>query len=147
MKIYLAGSMSGGRKFAKNIQIIANALEELGHEIISPFVVDSKINEERFPGLEGRELAKAHYEEDLDLVLNKADAFVAEVSQPSHGVGVEIGAITTKKMLGKSDIPVLLLADDYLKNKKISSLVYGNPYAVFEFFNKDSIKNILIKNL
>ena len=147
MKIYLAGSIAGGREFEANIKLIANVIKSLGHEIISPFVVDIKLNEDRFPGLEGKELAKAHFDEDLDLVLNQADAFVAEVSQPSHGVGVEIGAITTKKMLGKSDIPVLLLTDDYLKNKKISSLVYGNPYAVFEFFNKDSIKNILIKNL
>lgn len=147
MKIYLAGSISGGRKFADNLKFIAKALEELGHEIISPFVVDIEINKQRYPGLKGEQLARAHFEEDLDLVLNKADAIAAEVSQPSHGVGIEIGAITTKKMLQNIDTPILLLRDESLKDKKTSKLLSGNPHAVFSHYSKENVKEILAEYL
>lgn len=147
MKVYLAGSMSGGREFADNIKLIAKELQAMGHEVISPFVVDMKVNENRYPDLEGRELAKAHFEEDLDLVLNQADAVVAEVSQPSHGVGIEIGAITAKKMLQGVDTKVLLLRDESLRGEKESKLVTGNTYAVFQYYNQENIKRILSENL
>lgn len=143
MKIYLAGSIAGGRKFAKNIRSIAAVLEKLGHEVISPFVVSTQVNESRFPGLKGKKLAEAKFKEDLDLVLNKVEAIVAEVSQPSHGVGVELGAITAGRILTNIRTPILLLMDDSLKNKTKSSLIFGNPHATFKYYNKDNVERVL----
>ena len=90
MKVYLAGSMSGGREFADGLLAINSVLQEFGHEVLTPFVVDERISATRFPGLQGQDEARAVFEDDLRL-LQQADVAIAEISQPSTGVGVEIG--------------------------------------------------------
>ena len=136
MDVYLAGSIAGGRDFADDIKLIAKTAEKLGHTILTPFVVDASINAKRFPDLSGVEKSRAKYDEDMTL-LNKCTVAVAEVSQPSLGVGIELGQLMTM------DKPVLCLRHKKLEDKKMSSLVEGNPHFVFKHYDKDTIREVL----
>lgn len=142
MKIYLAGSMVGGRDFEEGVKEINNALIKLGHEVTSPFVVDPEINAARFPDLSGVELDNARFEDDLKRI-QEADCVVMEVSQPSHGVGFEMGWTTALIRLAHQEKPLLFLKHASLREGKNSSLVRGNPHAKFEYYDKETVGNIV----
>ena len=80
MKIYLAVPLAYNRD-----QLLASALaesmEKLGHQITSKWVLDKDPSW----GLTAEQIAKR----DFDGV-QESDALVAEISTPSHGVGMEI---------------------------------------------------------
>ena len=142
MKVYLAGSMAGGRAFAGSLREINDLLINLGHNVLTPFVVDEKINQIRFPKLKGVNRARAIFKQDLELV-TKADVIIAEVSQPSIGVGIELGfAAGLIRLAGKAK-PILLLRHRSLENERNSNLVLGNPYATFLYYDKESIEGVI----
>ncbi len=125
MKVYLAGSMSGGRNFEDGILAIGGVLRELGHEIITPFVVDPSLNEQRFPGLTGKARSDAIFADDLKRLI-EADVVVVDVSQPSHGVGIELGILfSLSRLLG--DIKPTLCLRHESANGRLSSLIEGMP--------------------
>ena len=84
MNIYFCGSIAGGRKYLKTYTKIVRYLQSLGHtvpteHIIAPDVLDSE-----------KELtAEEIYQRDIDWLTN-ADLAIAEISNPSLGVGYEI---------------------------------------------------------
>lgn len=142
MKIYLAGSIAGGRDFEEGVKAINAVLSKLGHEVVTPFVVDQEINSKRFPDLTGSVRSQAIFTEDLELV-EKADVIIAEVSQPSTGVGIELGfTLAFARLLGTRK-PTLLLRHDSLQDVRNSSLVEGNTYAEFCHYNSETLEAIV----
>lgn len=83
MKIYFAGSIRGGRDFAGEYELIVSRLGAFG-EVLTEHVADRELNDH------GETLFdQAIYERDVNW-LRAADMVIAEVSQPSLGVGYEI---------------------------------------------------------
>ena len=113
MNIYFACSITGGREFEHIYQELIRALLADGHEIPTAHLAESNVVD-----LEAAASAREVYERDV-IWLRNAQAVIAEVSVPSHGVGYEIGfALSAGK-------PVLCLS---LEGRKISKMISGNPH-------------------
>jgi nucleoside 2-deoxyribosyltransferase len=113
MNIYFACSITGGREFERIYQDLMAALLADGHEIPTAHLADSNVLD-----LEAVTEAREVYERDVTWI-RKAEALIAEVSVPSHGVGFEIGYALN---LGK---PVLCI---HLQGRKVSKMISGNPH-------------------
>ncbi len=112
MNIYFACSITGGREFERIYQDLIAALLSDGHQIPTAHLADSNVM-----ALESVVAPRAVYERDVTWI-RSADALLAEVSVPSHGVGYEIGFAL---QVGK---PVLCL---YQTERRISKMITGNP--------------------
>ena len=122
MRIYLAAAMTNAGRDLEAIKTLLGCLEADGHEVPTRHVADPLGRE-----VEG-ELADADVgRRDLGWVAG-CDALVAEVSTPSHGVGVEVAAALAG---GK---PVLLT---YRRGTPVSRLLLGLP-GVEAFAYKDA---------
>ena len=110
VRVYLAAAMTNASRDPSAIQALVEHLESQGHEVPTRHVADEA----------GREDDAAISDGDLarrDLAwLADCHALVAEVSAPSHGVGIEVA---TAVALG---IPVLLL---YRAGTMVSRLLLG----------------------
>jgi len=113
MNIYFACSITGGREFEGVYQDLIVSLLADGHEIPTAHLAGSDVL-----ALEAVASARDVYERDVTWI-RKAEALIAEVSVPSHGVGYEIGFALN---LGK---PVLCI---YQQGRKISKMISGNPH-------------------
>ncbi len=113
MNIYFACSITGGREFERVYQDLIAALLADGHEVPTAHLAQpSAVTEEA--AISPREV----YERDVNWIRN-ADALIAEVSVPSHGVGFEIAfALNAGK-------PVLCLCQE---GRKLSKMISGNPH-------------------
>jgi len=113
MNIYFACSITGGREFEGVYQALTAALLADGHEIPTAHLADSTVSE-----LEAVVSPAEVYERDVSWI-QAADALLAEVSVPSHGVGYEVGfALNAGK-------PVLCL---YQQGRRLSKMITGNPH-------------------
>jgi len=112
MKIYFACSISGGRKDEKVYQRLVDALDKLGVEVPTAHIADTGIE-----STDGHKDPWDIYQRDVDWI-KESDILIAEVSNPSHGVGYEIGYALS---LGK---PVLCL---FNKEVIVSKMITGNP--------------------
>ena len=113
MNIYFACSITGGRAYEAVYQAITRALLDAGVEVPTAHLAETGVvNEEKV--IEPRTV----YERDAAWI-RSADALIAEVSVPSHGVGYEIGFALN---LGK---PVLCL---YEQGSTVSKMITGNPH-------------------
>jgi 2'-deoxynucleoside 5'-phosphate N-hydrolase len=112
MNIYFACSITGGREFEHIYQALVSALLRDGHEIPTAHLADSAVMD-----LESIVSPRDVYARDIEWIL-AADALLAEVSIPSHGVGYEVGVA-----LGAHK-PVLCLYQD---GRRISKMISGNP--------------------
>jgi nucleoside 2-deoxyribosyltransferase len=111
MKIYFGGSIAGGRKYAEIYQRIAAYLKSKGHQVLTDHVVQPDVLE-----LEKEFTPGQIYSRDIEW-LRACDCVIAEVSNPSLGVGYEICYA-----LG-IDKPVLCL---YQKGIFLSRILLGN---------------------
>jgi nucleoside 2-deoxyribosyltransferase len=111
MNIYFSCSITGGRDEEKTYQKLVQTLEENGHLVPTAHLSTPQVVE---------------LEEVIDPVetfirdmkwLREADAIVAEVSTPSHGVGYEIA---TALNLNK---PVFCC---FQRQKRVSKIITGN---------------------
>jgi len=111
MNIYFSCSITGGRDEEKTYQKLVQTLEENGHLVPTAHLSTPQVVE---------------LEEVIDPVetfirdmkwLREADAIVAEVSTPSHGVGYEIA---TALNLSK---PVFCC---FQRQKRVSKIITGN---------------------
>ena len=118
MNIYFACSITGGREFEGVYQELMAALLADGHEIPTAHLADSGVT-----ALEGKVSPEEVYGRDVTWI-EGAEALIAEVSVPSHGVGYEVGYALN---LGK---PVLCLARE---GRKVSKMLTGNPHARLRF--------------
>lgn len=114
MNIYFACSITGGREFEGVYQELMAALLADGHGIPTAHLADSGVT-----ALEAQVSPQEVYARDVAWI-EAADALIAEVSVPSHGVGYEVGYAL---YAGK---PVLCLAQE---GRKVSKMITGNPHA------------------
>jgi hypothetical protein len=114
MQIYLAAAMTHAGRDLEAIRMLLDCLEADGHQVPTRHVADS-LGREVEGELADSEVARR----DLAWVAG-CDALVAEVSTPSHGVGIEVvTAIASNK-------PVLLT---YRRGALVSRLLLGLPGA------------------
>jgi nucleoside 2-deoxyribosyltransferase len=112
MNIYFACSITGGREFEAVYQALTAALLSDGHEVPTAHLADSGVVQ-----LEAVVSPADVYERDVTWI-RAADALIAEVSVPSHGVGYEVGYAL---QAGKQ---VLCLSRE---GRKVSKMITGNP--------------------
>ena len=111
MQIYFSCSITGGRNEEKTYQKIVAALEAGGYHVPTAHLSTPQVMD-----LEEVVDPVDTYHRDMQW-LQEADAVVAEVSTPSHGVGYEIA---TALQLGK---PVFCC---YQRQKRVSKIITGN---------------------
>jgi len=132
-KIFLSGSIRGGRQLLETYRFMFDALEDAGAEVLSWHVADPELEK-----VEMRMTEEEIYARDIGLLV-KSDALIAEVTVPSTGVGYEICRALVR------GIPVLCL---YSPDAAISAMVLGNPDPLLEakaYPDKTSLKNIIIE--
>jgi nucleoside 2-deoxyribosyltransferase len=127
MRVYLAAAMTHPGRDLAWIRVLLDCLEADGHEVPTSHVADARGREVDDP-LTDRQVARR----DLDWVAG-CDALVAEISTPSHGVGVEVAAAIAA---GK---PVLLV---YKRGTLVSRLLLGlDGVETFAFANADEARD------
>jgi len=136
MKIYLAGSIAGGREFEKSIKLISDILEKMGHVIVTKDNVVN--NNDKTKSKKLLSVRKYIVERDLNWLKN-SDLFIAEVSTYSHGVGYEHRCAEELKK------PILLLRHSSLIKETYSAFLDGHSYdkLSFSFYDSNNIKKIL----
>lgn len=117
MKIYFSCSLTGGRDDQPIYAAIVDWMLAQGHEVPTAHLAHPGVMTD-----EATLLPEAVYARDIAWV-DAADALVAEVTTPSHGVGYEIAYAVCS---GKS---VLCLARDGVE---VSKMITGNPNLKFE---------------
>lgn len=85
MKIYFAGSISGGRADVGFYKELINYLKNYG-KVLTEFIGDDSLSVTGEAGISDKQI----HDRDLKWLM-EADVLVAEVSTPSLGVGYEIG--------------------------------------------------------
>ncbi len=117
-KVYFACSIAGGRDHAHLYEDIVKQIREAGATVLSErFTDEKKVNDES---------SKAHtmldFIHDRDLAwIKEADGIVAEVTQPSLGVGYELGKAT------EWEKPVLALFYEP-SGKRLSPMISGSKH-------------------
>jgi nucleoside 2-deoxyribosyltransferase len=113
MKIYFAGSIRGGRDDKNRYLKIIKYLQKYG-TVLTEHIGDKKISDKGDIGLSEEEI----YDRDIRW-LNEADIVVAEVSNPSFGVGYEIAKASS---MGKH----ILCLYKIKKDKFLSAMIAGS---------------------
>jgi nucleoside 2-deoxyribosyltransferase len=112
MKIYVSGSIYGGRQKIETYRKIIEALELYGEVCDKQIIDEDVIKKEEFQ--EDETIFK-----DLETQLKTADLVFAEVTVPSLGVGYELGFAD---QLGKRIIAIY----DLNEIEKVSTMIRGN---------------------
>ncbi len=112
MKVYISGSIYGGRQKVENYKAIIEKIEEFAEVLNKNIIDDDVIEKETFQ--KDNEIF-----EDLENKMREADFILAEVTVPSLGVGYEIGF---SDMIGKKIIAIYDLNDI----EKVSTMIRGN---------------------
>ncbi len=120
MRIYFAGSIRGGREDVELYGQIVDLLSAHGH-VLTEHVGQLDHGEDDLSD-------EAIFQRDMEW-LDQADAVVAEVTVPSHGVGYEIARAET---LGK---PTLCLYRPDA-GRSLSALIAGNPRIRCESYHR-----------
>ncbi len=123
-KIYFSCSISGGRDRAHVYQDIVDNIKATGMHVLSEIFADKTIKPEFGPT---RHLSDNQiWQKDLDGV-KEADGIIAEVTQPSFGVGYEIA----KAEEYQKPVLVLFWKDS---GRRLSPMISGDPNVlVFEY--------------
>jgi hypothetical protein len=140
-KIYFACAVAGGRDYAFVYKDFVDFIKSNGVEVFGELFADPNLEAE--VGTDPDLSPQAVWKRDTDWV-RSADAFIAEVSQPSLGVGYEIALAESLKK------PILVLF--YKKStRRFSPMVQGNPgLKIVEYSEKTEAKKAIkkfIKNL
>ncbi|MFO0920819.1 MAG: nucleoside 2-deoxyribosyltransferase [Candidatus Saccharimonadales bacterium] len=131
-KVYFACSIAGGRDHAHVYSDIVEYIKNAGAEVLSELFADknlvSEVGTDKSP--------EFIWKRDVSWV-KEADYIVAEVTQPSLGVGYELGI---SEML---NVPILALFDDS-SGRRLSPMVNGNPnLEVFTYREISETKEII----
>lgn len=114
MKIYFAGSIRGGREYAKTYFELITHIGTRA-EVLTEHICGADLSTHGEENLTDAEI----YARDMSW-LNSCDAVIAEVSAPSLGVGYELGRA---EVAGK---PILCLFDKS-GDTRLSAMISGNP--------------------
>lgn len=133
MNVYFTASTTNDGKFKKNYQKIVDLIKRQKNHLLS----GEQIVNEKFLELD-KQLSKEQIFKREKKLIDEADCIIAEVSQPSLGVGGEIVYALVK---GK---PVLGLVFENGKDK-ISPMIEGNPSEnfFFEHYNFEKLSYII----
>ncbi len=113
-KVYFACSIRGGGDTSHYVAIL-DAIKSTGAQVLSEIFVHDAIH------LGGSPLPETEiYIRDTEMI-READIIIAEVTNPSLGVGYELAYAET---LGK---PILCLFDS-TSGRSLSAMIKGNPY-------------------
>lgn len=129
MKIYFAASIRGGRDYVRDYKIIISQLSTYG-KVLNEHIADDKLDDQ------GENISEtAIFERDTGW-LRESDIIVAEVTQPSLGVGYEIAL---GESLGKR---IICLFKQQSGN--LSAMIKGNrKLEVLEYKSVDELPAIL----
>ena len=116
-KVYFACSIAGGRDHAHVYQDIVDNIKVCGMHVLSEIFADQTLKSET--GTKHKLTPHDVWKWDLDWV-READAIIAEVTQPSLGVGYEIAKAE------QWNKPVLALFNKSSGNR-LSPMVAGDP--------------------
>lgn len=138
MTIYFAGSIRGGRIDALIYKDIINFLTCYG-SVLTEHIADQNLNHTGESELSDKDI----YKRDVKWMMN-ADILIAEVSNPSIGVGYEIGSFI------QSNKPIICL---YRKNSKhqLSAMISGcDLINLIKYSSIDNLKknlDVLMKKI
>jgi 2'-deoxynucleoside 5'-phosphate N-hydrolase len=114
MKVYFAGSITGGRDDQEIYFKIINFLKEKGYAVLTEHIGDKNLSSSGETNFSSEEIFK----KDLEWI-KIADILIAEVTQVSLGVGYEIGFAES---IGKKIICLYREGSE----KKLSCMISGN---------------------
>ena len=128
MNIYFSGSIRGGRNDVDIYQKIISHLKTFGN-VLTEHIGDNSLESDG----ENKKSNKEIHDRDLEL-LQESDIIIAEVTNPSLGVGYEIAkAIQYQKKI--------ICIYRKVPDKKISAMILGsNDLTCIEYNNMDSLK-------
>lgn len=134
MKIYFAGSITGGRDDREIYLEIINTLKKYG-EVLTEHIGNDSLTQM------GEKISdKEIYERDIAWV-KMSDVLVAEVTNPSFGVGIEIARASE---FGKK----IICLYRQVEGRKLSAMISGCPgVLVFRYQKIGDLKEIFLKNL
>jgi len=127
MKVYFSGSIAGGRKYLDIYKKIVAYLKKIGHQVLTDHIVIDNIFE-----FENKLKPEEIFQRDINW-LNECDVVIAEISNPSLGVGYEICYALERK------IPTLCI---YQTGIFISRMIVGNTSSclkLFEYPDEESL--------
>ncbi|XP_073338443.1 5-hydroxymethyl-dUMP N-hydrolase [Pagrus major] len=135
MKVYFCGSIRGGRDDVLVYRKIVNKLQSYG-SVLTEHVSSSELSER------GEDAAaagdRAIHDRDVDW-LRQSDVVVAEVTQPSLGVGYELGrAVDMKKKIFCLFRPS--------SGRRLSAMIRGaddGELFVVRDYSEDEVENVL----
>ena len=112
MRIYVSGSIYGGRQKIETYRTMINALEKYGEVCDKQIIDEDVLKKEEFQSDE-------EIFEGLEALLKTSDLVFAEVTVPSLGVGYELGFADQlgKKIIAIYDLNVI---------DKVSTMIRGN---------------------
>ena len=128
MKIYFAASIRGGRDYARDYKTIISQLSAYG-KVLTEHIGENKLDNQ------GENISDtAIFERDTGW-LRESDIIVAEVTQPSLGVGYEIA-------LGES-LGIRIICLFKQKSGNLSAMIKGNrKLEVIEYTSVDELPAI-----
>ena len=131
MKIYFAGSIRGGRDDAEIYSQIIEFLQEYG-QVLTEHVGKKDLNEMGESTLSNKQI----HDRDMKWLL-ESDLMVAEVTNPSLGVGYEIGRAI------ENNIAIICLFRENI-NFKLSAMISGsNKLRLINYSNIENLKKNL----
>lgn len=133
MKVYFAAAVSIDRTMLSEYKEIVKEVKRLGHEVVNQHIVDPDMPV-------GDNLsAQALYKRET-LLIDKAEAVIADVTKPSWGT-----AFLMEHAIS-SDKPVLAL---YYKDSEmpLPMMIEGHPEVYVAHYSKSNIRTVLKKNL
>lgn len=137
MKVYFACSITGGRDHAYLYQDIANSIKDSGAELLSELFASDKIEAEKGVSAKKNMSKRDIWEWDLNWV-READVIIAEVTQPSLGVGYEIAKA---EEWGK---PILALFYEP-SEKRLSAMIEGSDKVKTTYYSSSDEANKAVK--
>jgi nucleoside 2-deoxyribosyltransferase len=114
-KVYFACSIAGGRDHAHVYTDIVEYIKEARGQVLSELFAAKELTDEVGMNMDPHFV----WNRDVEWV-KEADVIIAEVTQPSLGVGYELG------LAEKLEKPILALFDD-TSGRRLSPMVSGNP--------------------
>tara|TARA_B110000116_G_C16620418_1_gene483530 strand:+ start:134 stop:547 length:414 start_codon:yes stop_codon:yes gene_type:complete len=129
MQIYFAGSIRGGRKDKDTYLEIINHLKKYGN-VLTEHIGNDMLDSSGENNIDDQYI----HDRDIDWLL-KSDMMIAEVTNPSLGVGYEIG----RALENNKKVICLFKNNDY---QKLSAMIRGAKELVcIEYIDMDDLKN------
>ena len=135
MKIYFAGSIRGGRGDSAIYLEIIEYLKKFG-EVLTEHIGDNSITPDGENSLDDSSI----HNRDMDW-LREANIIIAEVTNPSLGVGYEIGrSIELNKKI------ICLFRE--INNKKLSAMISGSDKIInIKYNNLEDLRLLIDKHI